>query len=99
MTNVRPLQMVIVYSTGADHGSLLAPLRVCVGAWVEGVRQTDREQTVGPSNVTASSQLKCLWPQIASLPRCRPDVFRSHRDELSRVGSPLKGFYASAVYF
>lgn len=31
MTNVRPLQQVIVCSTGADYGSLLTPLCVRVG--------------------------------------------------------------------
>lgn len=44
MTNIRPLQLVIVYSTGADYGSLLAPVCVCVWVWVDGGGGTDRDR-------------------------------------------------------
>lgn len=51
MTNVRPLQLVIVCSTGADYGSLLAPLRgwgcVWVGGWGwRGETQSDMHGTI-----------------------------------------------------
>lgn len=36
MTNIRALRLVIVCSTGADYGSLVAPLCACVCVWVEG---------------------------------------------------------------
>lgn len=43
MTNVRPLRLVIVCSTGADYGSLHAPYCVCVTVWVEGERHRERQ--------------------------------------------------------
>lgn len=103
MTNVRPLGLVIVCSTGADYGSLHAPLCVCV--CVGGGGETDRQRAICRTLICDSKlsvevplplEPISLRPAAGQMRQLFSDLIAEH---FSFFVSPLKGFRCSVVYF